>query len=134
MRAMTVRGPVEAQDLGVVSPHEHLLIAQDVSTKTQTKAYGGWGYAHSATTSSRGCAGPASPTPTSARCTWRTRPGSSPTYPRRALLDRANLASRRHRHDAASPERVRALVVVGRAFRGTRPLLPVELLDLDRQQ
>ena len=26
MRAMTVRGPVEADDLGVVSPHEHLLI------------------------------------------------------------------------------------------------------------
>lgn len=26
MRAMTVRGPVEAEDLGVVSPHEHLLI------------------------------------------------------------------------------------------------------------
>lgn len=26
MRAMAVRGPVEADDLGVVSPHEHLLI------------------------------------------------------------------------------------------------------------
>ena len=26
MRAMTVRGPVEAEELGVVSPHEHLLI------------------------------------------------------------------------------------------------------------
>lgn len=26
MRAMTVRGPIEADDLGVVSPHEHLLI------------------------------------------------------------------------------------------------------------
>jgi len=26
MRAMTVRGPVEADELGVVSPHEHLLI------------------------------------------------------------------------------------------------------------
>ncbi len=25
-RAMTVRGPVEAEALGVVSPHEHLLI------------------------------------------------------------------------------------------------------------
>ena len=26
MRAMTVRGPIEAEQLGVVSPHEHLLI------------------------------------------------------------------------------------------------------------
>ena len=26
MRAMTVRGPIEAEELGVVSPHEHLLI------------------------------------------------------------------------------------------------------------
>ena len=26
MRAMTVRGPVEAEELGVVSPHEHVLI------------------------------------------------------------------------------------------------------------